>query len=1035
MWFALALWARRIVVYYVALRVYVDVRWTRRRARAFGEDDARYALLWSRCHRRCARRLLRSMLRLRGLWLKAGQYVSTRADVVPVEYVEELMQLQDAVPAEAGDRVRARLERELARAPFQRGLLDVFANIDLEEPLGCASIAQVHRARLRGSNAQVVVKLRHRGVKRVVEQDLENLRIIFDWIAYYEPDFDWRELVREWSSRVREELDFRLEATNLQRTRNSLAQAGMLYTEVLMPQVFPDLVSERLLVMEYMEGVRITAFGPDGIARNADGSVRLRLEPASLELVMQRISRAFAHQMLVDGVFNGDPHGGNILVCAYQPGVYLPVLLDFGLVIRMEERMRQGLARMMLAASDGDTFLLIRSFAEMGIRFPGIESSKDVPKGSTQHDSTAVTLDGDPGRSMEVVQFLFRSTAPIEEAKREQEAFYRKRSQPRDASLPGRNDPEAAPKKAVASKPKDFPSTTIPGSIMFMMRVVGLLRGLASTLGVRHAFLPVFREYALRSLPPAPDTWISRSPARSLSDKVLALCHSLKDRVVGIQVAVYHKHRLLVDVAYGRVDPYSWNRDGSNIVTPKTLFSSFSTTKGITAMLVARALHRVQTAAASTSTARAESYDEGSLARWRQGYHTPVHTIWPEFGTSTWKRACTIGHIMSHRSGLQHALPASFSMCNALNWDLMVSEIAQVEPVFEPGTRVAYQYLSFSWLAGGILERCPTLDAQRPYARVAEHLAQLKEAFGIEPDEAYIGLEVQQVGGSDDGTFDKHGAVVCDTQGIPNGIKEHMSGNPPVSRDRLAVLNKFGAGLTSDALLGGDGAATAQAEAAAPAGERAFPAPVDAVATSTDPAGLETGERPASSTVERAHQSTLSVVSAASSDLLNSGLDAIGTLMEANDNPLEKQQLSQLRERIQREKLFWVLDPCFFNHLLVRKACLPAANGHFTARALARFYDKAMQQPWWRMATEAVPDSDWTLGGLLRFADGLIIGHGGIGGSFALAIPKAQLTIAITVNRLELSRNGPSVAEHVLELVAKDLHIKRFAPKRLFRRR
>jgi hypothetical protein len=142
-----------------------------------------------------------------------------------------------------------------------------------------------------------------------------------------------------------------------------------------------------------------------------------------------------------------------------------------------------------------------------------------------------------------------------------------------------------------------------------------------------------------------------------------------------------------------------------------------------------------------------------------------------------------------------------------------------------------------------------------------------------------------------------------------------------------------------------------------------------------------------------------------------------------------------LRERIQREKLFWVLDPCFFNHLLVRKACLPAANGHFTARALARFYDKAMQQPWWRMATEAVPDSDWTLGGLLRFADGLIIGHGGIGGSFALAIPKAQLTIAITVNRLELSRNGPSVAEHVLELVAKDLHIKRFAPKRLFRRR
>ncbi|KAK4533933.1 hypothetical protein CCYA_CCYA20G4815 [Cyanidiococcus yangmingshanensis] len=1002
MWLALVLWARRLVVYYVALRVYVDVRWTRRRARRYPENDPQQVQLWSRCHRRCARRLLRSMLHLRGLWLKAGQYVSTRADAVPTEYVEELMQLQDAVPAEAGARVRARLERALAQPPFQRGLVDVFSDVDFDEPLGCASIAQVHRARLRGSNAPVVIKIRHRGVKRIIEQDLENLRIIFDWIAYYEPDFDWRELIREWSSRVREELDFRLEAKNLQRTRSSLARVGMLYTEVLVPEVVPDLVSERLLVMEYMDGVRITAFGPDGVARNADGSVRMRLEHAALELVMQRTSRAFAHQMLVDGVFNGDPHGGNILVSEYRRGDFVPVLLDFGLVVHMEERIRQGLARMMLAASDGDAFLLLQSFAEMGIRFPGIESSAEA-QSDRSHGSAAVSIEGDPGRSMEVVQFLFRTTAPIEDARREQEAFYRRRSQRREPSSSTLGSSKPVAKTAVASRPKDFPSTTIPGSIMFMMRVVGLLRGLASTLGVRHAFLPIFREYALRSLPSPVNEQVPRSPARSLADKVLALCHSLSDRIVGVQVAVYHKHRPLVDVAYGRVAPYSWRKDGSNQVTPKTLFSSFSTTKGITAMLVARALYRLQTQRPVSDS------EQWAKSLFRRGYHTPVHSIWPEFGTSAWKQSCTIAHVMSHRSGLQHALPASFSMRKALDWDLMVSEIAQIEPVFEPGTAVAYQYLSFGWLAGGILERCPTLDPKRPYLRVAEHLMELKRDFDIAPDEAYIGLELAQ-------DYDQPSSQVLNrtaSSPIPNGVDERACWNPPVSIDRLAVLNKFGTGSASDALLGGSDPA------------EAHPEELD---------GRETDERPITNT-EDAGRTALNVAASSSADLLNSGLDAIGALMEANSNVLEKEQLRLLRERIQREKLFWMLDPCFFNHLLVRRACIPSANGHFTARALARMYDKAMQQPWWKMATEAVPDDDWSIGGFLRLADGLIIGHGGIGGSFALAVPKAKLTIAITVNRLELSQSGPSIAEKVLELVGKELQIKRFAPRGLLRKR
>eukprot|EP00166_Cyanidium_caldarium_P004304 ctg_450.g269 len=401
-------------------------------------------------------------------------------------------------------------------------------------------------------------------------------------------------------------------------------------------------------------------------------------------------------------------------------------------------------------------------------------------------------------------------------------------------------------------------------------------------------------------------------------------------------------------------------------------------------MLVARALHRTQQLA--------RSFPKNAPPPWKPvQYETPVHEIWPEFGTSEWKRQCTVGHVMSHRAGLQHAIPPSFSMQNALQWQRMVEEMAAAEPSSPPGERAVYHYITFGWLAGAIAEHC-WVDAEREQFRSLQaQLGELKREYGIEADEAYIGLPLRPA------------------TAAAGGEPFDATDQPPVDVSRLAVLNKFGAHVFAEDLISGkDVAEPEPRDAATQNGEReAFDSDAVSDATTSSAATTEVGPL---SIFERIAQ-----------------------------DDKEREELNAVREMLVRNKLFWVLEPCFFNHPTVRRAILPAANGHFTARALARMYDASMQQPWWRAATRRVPGGEWSIGGFQVYGDGVVVGHAGMGGSIALAVPRANLAIAITLNRLELSRmtgsdvdrHRLSVAEEVVELVAREVGIR----QRLFRRR
>src|SRR5881398_1155250 len=187
---------------------------------------------YARHHRRSAEAAYRLATRLEGLPIKVCQFLGSRADILPVEYVEVLSQLQDRVPPRPLDELRPHLERELG------GRLDeVFATLD-PAPVASASLAQVHRGRLRDGR-EVAVKIQYPEIADLVAIDLQNFAVFVDLLARLEPNFDFRVV---------------LEADNAERMGAHLAARP----DVLVPPVVREWSTRRLLVMDYAPGVRVT---------------------------------------------------------------------------------------------------------------------------------------------------------------------------------------------------------------------------------------------------------------------------------------------------------------------------------------------------------------------------------------------------------------------------------------------------------------------------------------------------------------------------------------------------------------------------------------------------------------------------------------------------------------------------------------------------------------------------------------------------------------------------------------------------------
>lgn len=263
-------------------------------------------------------------------FVKLGQLLATRSDLIPETYVEELQKLQDHVGTVPFNEIRALIESELGHT-----LANSFSRFD-EVPLGAASIAQVHTARLT-TGEEVAVKVQRPGIEKLIQNDVSILRGLAYLLERYVPElrpFNPQGLVEEFFQTIQFELDFRIEANNIRRIRANLASR----TKVAIPFVYTAVSSGRLLVLEKFEGVRFS---------DREAILAAGIDPVS---IIEAGADVFFHMVMRDGVFHGDLHAGNLFVLKDgRIGI-----IDFGIVGRLSRRVQDSIITMFIAIMDED---------------------------------------------------------------------------------------------------------------------------------------------------------------------------------------------------------------------------------------------------------------------------------------------------------------------------------------------------------------------------------------------------------------------------------------------------------------------------------------------------------------------------------------------------------------------------------------------------------------------------------------------------------------------------------------------------------
>jgi len=299
---------------------------------------------WELQHQRGANRVLETAASLGGALIKACQFASTRPDLLPAVYIRTLAPLQDRMPPRPWSEIEKAITRELGQRPA-----DAFAEIE-QEPVAAASIAQVHRARLHNGR-EVAVKVQYPDIENLVATDLAVLEQIVKAIARLAPAIQLQPIVDYLQETLPLELDFRHEAESMTALRTALAHRS----DVLIPTAVPELSTEHLLVMDYIEGIKITD--------------RAALERAGISPheVAWLLNDLYADQMLHLGILHADPHPGNLFV---QPGPRL-VLLDHGLTVPLAPSLVDSLRKLVQALTSGDFDGVSGALAEAGLRLDG----------------------------------------------------------------------------------------------------------------------------------------------------------------------------------------------------------------------------------------------------------------------------------------------------------------------------------------------------------------------------------------------------------------------------------------------------------------------------------------------------------------------------------------------------------------------------------------------------------------------------------------------------------------------------------------
>ncbi|HLF72261.1 MAG TPA: AarF/UbiB family protein [Dehalococcoidia bacterium] len=374
-----------------------------------------------RHHRWSAQRFYDVAVTNQGLLIKTAQFLSSRPDVVPDEYIEVLSSLQDEVPPEPFEVIRRVVERELGK-PLEA----VFSEFE-PEPIASASLAQVHRAVLKDGRI-AAVKIQYPGIDRLVEVDLRNIERFIKVLNRLDKTLDYSFIAVEMANMIPLELDFVREGHNAERIAANFEGVE----DVVVPQIYWEHTTRRVLTMEFVEGVKIN---------DLEGMKARGIDP---EDVAKILVVAFSEMLLAHGIFHADPHPGNLLVA---PGPKL-ILVDFGQVKEVAPAFRVVFAQMTRALLADDESALGRTFRDLGFRM-----KQDSDEGYVELGNAYV---GNISKQMMAQQAGWVSTDMFTQSYRE-----------------------------VLRVLRSNPVIKIPPDLLFVGRVMGLLNGLSMMLHSR----------------------------------------------------------------------------------------------------------------------------------------------------------------------------------------------------------------------------------------------------------------------------------------------------------------------------------------------------------------------------------------------------------------------------------------------------------------------------------------------------------------------------------------------------------------------
>jgi predicted unusual protein kinase regulating ubiquinone biosynthesis (AarF/ABC1/UbiB family) len=300
----------------------------------------------SKLHRRNAVLIREKALEMKGVMIKVGQFLSSRKDFLPDEYIEELSELQDQVPPHDFGEIRQRIIDELGSAPE-----DLFSEFD-KEPIAAASLGQVHRAVLKDGR-EAAVKVQYPGIEKIIETDIKMFEFLITLMRGRMGWINLRVLHGEFSRIVRAELDYVQEGRNAERFRQNFSADE----RVVIPRVYWKFSSAKVLTLEFVGGIKITE------------CVLIKASGVDCRMLVSLLTETYAKMIFVHGFFHCDPHPGNIFV-REGPTV---VFVDFGMVQAIADSTRRNLRRYARAIVENDAAAIVEALEKMGFLIEGAD--------------------------------------------------------------------------------------------------------------------------------------------------------------------------------------------------------------------------------------------------------------------------------------------------------------------------------------------------------------------------------------------------------------------------------------------------------------------------------------------------------------------------------------------------------------------------------------------------------------------------------------------------------------------------------------